>query len=195
MKETRTTNLSEVELKEDLDATDKMIVSGYAARFNSITEIYAGLQEQLDQGAFTSSIDGDIRALWDHDTKYVLGRTTNDTLKLRQDSIGLGFDLDINDTSFGVDVYKQIKRRDISGVSFGFQVKDEEWKRLDKDMVLRTIKDVELYEISPVTFPAYKDTEVFTRSISQIMERCPFSDFQNYWFDVQKRKLELLLVD
>jgi uncharacterized protein len=192
-KEIRTTNLGEVELRDEIADSDKMMIGGYAARFNSIIELFSGMQEQIAEGAFRSSLDGDVRALWDHDTRYVLGRTKNDTLKLREDSIGLGFDLEINDTTYGKDTYKLIKRRDISGVSFGFSVKDEEWKRLDDTVILRTIKDVELFEISPVTFPAYKDTEVFTRSMNQVMERCPFSDFQNYWFDVQKRKLQLLL--
>lgn len=193
MKEIRTTNLGEVELKEGQES--EMKISGYAARFNSITTIYEGLQERIAEGAFSSSINNDIRALWDHDTKYVLGRTTNDTLTLREDAIGLGFDLVISDTSFGRDTYNLIKRRDISGVSFGFMVKDESWERLGDDCYLRTIKDVELLEISPVTFPAYKDTEVHARSMSEILKRCPFDGLREYWFDVQKRKLKLLAID
>lgn len=189
-KETRTTNLGEVELRE-VEETDKLLINGYAARFNNITELYSGLKEQIAEGAFSSSLGSDIRALWDHDTQKVLGRTTNGTLKLREDSIGLNFELDINPTTYGQDVHKLIKRRDISGVSFGFRVKGEEWKRLDEDTVLRTITDLELLEISPVTFPAYQATEVHARSI---IERCPLKDFKNDWFEIQKRKLALLEV-
>jgi HK97 family phage prohead protease len=194
MKEIRHLNLGEVELRNEEMESDKLMVSGYAARFNSITELYDGLQEQIATGAFSSSIGGDIRALWDHDTRLVLGRTKNNTLKLSEDSIGLRFDLEINDTTFGKDTYKLIKRGDISGVSFGFRVKDEEWKRLDKDTVLRTIKDVELFEISPVTFPAYRDTEVYARSIQEVIKRCPI-EFKNDWHELQKRKINLLLQD
>jgi uncharacterized protein len=93
-----------------------------------------------------------------------LGRTKNGTLRLYEDDIGLRFELDLADTTLGDDAFKTIKRGDVDGVSFGFRMRKQEWDESDPDNVVRTIMQADLFEISPVGFPAYPDSQVAARS-------------------------------
>lgn len=149
----------------EVRAADKgRTVSGYAAVFNSETDIGGYFREQIAPGAFSLALSGDVRALFDHDTAHVLGRTKSGTLRLREDDHGLAVEIDLPDTQIGRDLTASMERGDIDGMSFGFRVTKQEWDET-QDPPLRTIREVELFEVSVVTFPAYADTEVALRSL------------------------------
>lgn len=143
-------------------------ITGYAVKWEmkSVTMGYwRRFKEQFKRGAFTDSLTQDDQlALWSHDYSQVLGRTKNGTLRLFEDEIGLRFELDLADTTLGDDTYKTIKRGDVDGVSFGFQMVKEEWDESDPDSVVRSVTKAKLVEISPVAFPAYPDSQVSARS-------------------------------
>ncbi|MCH4566044.1 HK97 family phage prohead protease [Bacillus sp. ES1-5] len=143
-------------------------ITGYAVKWEmkSVTMGYwRRFKEQFKRGAFTDSLTQDDQlALWSHDYSQVLGSTKNGTLRLFEDEIGLRFELDLADTTLGDDTYKTIKRGDVDGVSFGFQMVKEEWDESNSDNVVRSVTKAKLIEISPVAFPAYPDSQVSARS-------------------------------
>ncbi|MFB4347720.1 HK97 family phage prohead protease [Bacillus sp. BR_7] len=143
-------------------------ITGYAVKWEmkSVTMGYwRRFKEQFKRGAFTDSLTQDDQlALWSHDYSQVLGSTKNGTLRLFEDEIGLRFELDLADTTLGDDTYKTIRRGDVDGVSFGFQMVKEEWDESNSDNVVRSVTKAKLIEISPVAFPAYPDSQVSARS-------------------------------
>ena len=139
-------------------------IAGYAAVFNSETDIGGMFREQIAPGAFKPSLTGDVRALFDHDSSHVLGRTKSGTLRMSEDEHGLAVEIDLPDTQTGRDLRESMARGDIDGMSFGFRVTKQEWDE-SGETPLRTIREVELFEVSVVTFPAYADTEVALRSL------------------------------
>jgi HK97 family phage prohead protease len=141
-------------------------IAGYAAVFNSETDIGGQFRETIAPGAFKASLASDVRALFDHDSSHVLGRTKAGTLRLTEDERGLAVEIDLPDTQAGRDLRVSMERGDIDGMSFGFRVTDQEWDERG-DIPLRTIRGVELFEVSVVTFPAYADTEVALRSLNE----------------------------
>ena len=149
--------------------------SGYAALYNVETVIGGWWREQIAPGAFAGALESgaDVRALWNHDTGAVLGRTVSGTLALASDAKGLRYDIALPPTQLGQDVKALIQRGDVTGSSFGFRVIDEE---VDSEPTKRgllplvTITAVELYEVSPVTFPAYEETSVSMRRRSKVQE-------------------------
>lgn len=150
------------ETREDGDA---LHISGYFAVFDSNYDIADGLSESLARGAFTDTLGGDIRALVNHDTTLVLGRTAAHTLELRQDDHGLWGDITINPKdSDAVNLYERVKRGDVSQCSFGFDIASERADFSDNGSVHWTIEAVDLYEVSCVTFPAYSETNISARS-------------------------------
>lgn len=148
------------------DAPDSRKLIGHAAVFGEVTDIGGWFREVIAPGAFQRSIqDDDIRALFNHNPDFVLGRNTAGTLTLSEDDTGLKTVIDPPDTQVARDLAVSIERGDISQMSFAFQVLDEEWQRgEDQDLDLRTIKRVRLYDVSPVTFPAYEGTDIALRS-------------------------------
>lgn len=140
---------------------------GYAAVFDSETVIAGMFREQVAKGAFRKTIAGDdIRALVDHDQSQVLGRTRSGTLRLLEDDIGLRVEIDPPDTQVARDLLHLIERGDVSGMSFGFVVRGEDWQH-DVDPPLRTLTDVQLLDVSVVTYPAYPEAGVALRSLLQ----------------------------
>lgn len=163
--EKRNLTTNSVEIREDENGMKTL--AGYAVKWEmkSVTMGWRRFKEQFKRGAFTESLTNDDQlALWSHDTSKVLGRTKNGTLRLFEDEIGLRFELDLLDTTLGEDAYKTIKRGDVDGVSFGFQMLKQEWDEADPDNVVRSILTAKLVEISPVAFPAYPDSQVSARS-------------------------------
>lgn len=147
------------------DDNGQLVISGYFSVFNSIYEIGPGMSESVAPGTFLSSLNGDVRALTNHDSTLVLGRTTAGTLKLREDDIGLWGEVIINPKdSDAVNTYERVKRGDVSQCSFGFRIIKEDTEVKDDGSVHWTIRDVELYEVSVCTFPAYEATNVQARS-------------------------------
>ncbi len=148
----------------ELRADDKgKTIKGYAAVFNDVADIGGSFREIIAPGAFKDPLGGDIRALVDHDTGRVIGRSKSGTLRLSEDDHGLAVEVDLPDTSDGRDLAHLLERGDISGMSFGFRVTHDEWDET-KDIPTRTIRAVELFEVSAVAFPAYEGTELALRS-------------------------------
>lgn len=139
-------------------------IEGYFAVFNSSYDIMEGYSESVAPGAFTDTLDGDICALIDHDTRLVLGRTTADTLKLRQDDKGLWGSIKINPNDLdAMNLYARVKRKDVDQCSFGFDILEESSEKRDDGTIHWTIEKVKLYEVSCCTFPAYKETNISAR--------------------------------
>jgi HK97 family phage prohead protease len=152
---------------ELLAGTKGKTAKGYAALFNTRAEIAGAFVEVIAPGAFQGAVDGaDVRALIDHDSGRVIGRTKAGTLRLAEDDQGLMVEIDLPDTTDGRDLAVQLERGDISGMSFGFRVTKEEWDETG-DMPVRTIRAVDLFEVSAVAFPAYADTTIALRSLDQ----------------------------
>lgn len=153
---------SEFQTRED---GEDLRIEGYFAVFNSIYEIGAGMSEEVAPGAFSETLSGDIRALVNHDTTLVLGRTSAHTLELREDTRGLWGSISINpnDTD-AMNLYQRVKRGDVSQCSFGFNILEEETEIRENGDVHWTIKKVRLYEVSCCTFPAYESTNISARS-------------------------------
>lgn len=145
---------------------EELIIEGYFAVFDDEIEYIKGYFESIDKNAFNNSLSNnrDIRALADHDSSKVLGRTKNGTLKLNTDEKGLYGVIKINkDDTEALNLYKRVKRGDIDQCSFGFYILDQE-ERWDGDDLHVRITDLELFEVSVVTFPAYSNTSVEARA-------------------------------
>ena len=140
-------------------------IFGYAAVFNEDTNIADAFIEKVAPGAFTETLERhDVLAYFGHDRNRVLGRTSSETLRLREDDRGLFVEIDLPETSDGMDARQLIDRGDIKGMSFGFRVTKEEWDETG-DMPERTILQVELREVSIVSEPAYEGTSIALRSL------------------------------
>lgn len=141
------------------------IIEGYFAVFNSIYEIAPGMTESVAPGAFSRTLAGDIRALTNHDTTLVLGRTRAHTLELREDEHGLWGKININPKDAdAMNLYERVRRGDVDQCSFGFEIVAEETDFRDDGSVHWTITDVNLIEVSACTFPAYQETNIAARS-------------------------------
>ena len=140
-------------------------ICGYFAVFNSIYEIAPGMTESIAPGAFSRALSGDIRALINHDTTLVLGRTKAGTLTLREDSHGLWGDIAINpNDGDAMNLYERVKRGDVDQCSFGFGEPFTEDTEVREDgSVHWTLKEVTLHEVSACTFPAYEATNISAR--------------------------------
>ncbi|MDO3431181.1 HK97 family phage prohead protease [Rhizobium sp. CBN3] len=145
---------------------DKRTLVGYAAVFERLAMIGGYFQEKIAPGAFATAIKGDIRALVDHDSGRVIGRTKSGTLRLAEDGTGLKVEIDVPNTTDGNDIWELVERGDISGMSFGFRVTKETWDETG-DVPVRTIQALELMEVSAVAFPAYEDTTIGVRSLEE----------------------------
>ena len=140
-------------------------IEGYFAVFNSKYDIAPGLSESIAPGAFDNTLSGDIRALINHDTTLVLGRTKAKTLDLRTDSRGLWGRIQINpNDQDAMNLYERVKRGDVDQCSFGFDIVSEETEFGADDSIHWTITEVRLYEVSCCTFPAYEETSISART-------------------------------
>ena len=140
-------------------------IEGYFAVFNSNYEIAPGMSESIAPGAFSRTLSNDVRALINHDTTLVLGRTKANTLELREDSHGLWGKISINPNDRdAMNLYERVKRGDVDQCSFGFDLKEQDTEIRDDGAVHWTIKDLDLFEVSCCTFPAYEQTNISARS-------------------------------
>lgn len=169
--ERRILNLDGVKIETRGEGDDEReVITGHAAVFYREDEpgtVYApfeNFEERIMPGSFDRAVkEDDVRALFNHDPNIVLGRTTSGTLKLSVDKRGLLMEIDPPDSEQGRSVLESIRRGDVSGASFGFVVTDEDM-RTEKKKDIREIRGVELYDVSPVTFPAYAGTDTAIRS-------------------------------
>lgn len=140
-----------------------MTISGHASVFDTPYTLW-GFNEQVARGAFRKSIkEADVAALWNHDPNVVLGRKKSGTLRMEEDDRGLHYEVDLPDTQAARDLYTLIQRGDVYQSSFAFEVVKESWdypKGESTELPLRTLKEVKLYDVSPVTYPASPSTDV-----------------------------------
>ena len=146
----------------------KLTAGGYASMFDKRSQNLGGFVEQVAPSAFNKTVkEADVRALLTHDPSLVLGRTSSGTLSIGVDDRGLWYEVDLPDTTVGRDTAALIERGDITGSSFGFRMIEDEWGETEDGFPLRTLKQVALRDVSPVTFPAYTDSEVALRALSE----------------------------
>jgi len=187
-KEIRSFALQDVHI-EDREGQNMPVIFGHAAVFNSLSENLGGFRERIRTGAFREAIDqDDIRALFNHNPDYILGRNRSGTLKLSEDERGLAIEIDPPDTNVARDLIASMKRGDVTQMSFGFSVKPDgqEWAEDDDGMIIRTLTNVRLFDVSPVTYPAYPETDVAVRSLQgwrkelEQSRAIPLSLFEKY---------------
>ncbi len=168
------------------DDKPKKIV-GYAAVFNKLSEELWGFREKIAPGAFTNTLKNgdDVRALLNHDPSMVIGRNTSGTLKLEQNTKGLKVTIKPADTQAGRDILVSLERGDVDGMSFGFRTITDSWRTIDGEEV-RTLEEVELFDVSVVTYPAYPDTSVAVRSLEHAKEAA-----KPKMLDILRRRIEL----
>ena len=142
----------------------ELYIEGYFAVFSRKYWLWDEAYETIEPGAFDGQTTEDVRALVNHDTTLVLGRTTAGTLELRQDEKGLWGRIKINQADQdAMNLYERVKRGDVSQCSFGFDITEQDVEYNDSEPTVWRIRKVKLYEVSVVTFPAYEDTSVEAR--------------------------------
>jgi HK97 family phage prohead protease len=148
------------------DGGDGQIV-GLAAVFNAESEDLGGFVEVIEPGAFGPVLNDDVRALFNHDANYVLGRNRSGTLALSESGQGLESRIDPPDTQWANDLLVSMKRGDVDQMSFGFTVAEDDWQKREDGVVQRTIKRFKrLFDVSVVTYPAYPQTSAQARSMA-----------------------------
>lgn len=147
------------------------VIAGYAAVFNSRSQemrTSKGVRfvEVIRPGAFARALNNpDVRALKNHDPNLILGRVGAGTLRLSEDERGLRYEADPPDTSYARDLVESLRRRDITGSSFAFVTLEDAWSTTPEGIALRELRAVELYDVGPVTFPAYPAATSSVRSL------------------------------
>jgi HK97 family phage prohead protease len=160
--EKRTLPIDGVEWRESGAGEGQMTVRGHASVYDRMSLDLGGFREKIAKGAFTKALDRnpDVHALWDHDTKFVLARTKNKTLELREDPVGLHFWARVADTSYAKDLRVLMERGDVDQASFAFTVEREEWEIDEDENVTRTILEVaDLYDVTVTASGAYPQTD------------------------------------
>lgn len=161
--------VSDLQIRQQEDGSKGRTITGYAAKFDTWSEpIYGWFVEKIARGAFEKTDMSDVIMVFNHDISGVLARTTSGTLKLSVDETGLRFEFEAPETTLGNDMLELVRRGDISKCSFKFVVETDEWRYADDANKLeydeRTVKSIaRLYDVSLVTYPAYKDTEASVR--------------------------------
>lgn len=172
---------------ETRESDGNLYIEGYFSVFNSNYELWPGASESVAPGAFADTLGNDIRALINHETRLVIGRNKAGTLELREDSHGLWGKIKVNpNDSDAMNLYARVDRGDVDQCSFGFFIEDEETEIRDDGTVHWTIRKVNLFEVSVVTFPAYEETSVSAR-------KKDFAEIQKRKIDERKQRLLMRL--
>jgi HK97 family phage prohead protease len=178
--------------RDDGGGVESKRIVGHAAVFNQV----AGpewFRERIQPGAFAQTIkNDDIRALFNHDPNLVLGRNAAGTLSLKEDDNGLYMEIEPPDTTIANDVLASIVRGDVTQASFAFRTLDDAWETNDGEEV-RILKRVQLFDVSPVTFPFYENTDVALRSMEERL-KSQKDLMRNKNMNLRKRRLELLRI-
>lgn len=189
-----------VELRADEGEDKRGHITGRPIAFGQVTRIesYWGeaFDEVIDRGALDEADLSDVCLFVNHDTgKIPLARSRNGsgTLGLTVDDLGMAIDttLDIDNNSESKALYSAVQRGDISGMSFMFRIKDQEWKNLDSDIPTRIIKKISIvHEVSAVNFPAYPQTSIDARSSAET-ESSPLAEARKRYAEETAKKDEL----
>lgn len=161
---------SKFELRKSDDGDGPGTLVGYAAKFDKWSEDFSWFREIIRKGAFADSLSNgaDVRALYDHDTGRIIGRSSSGTMRIAEDDTGLRVEIDLPDTTDGRDLAVSVTRGDIDGMSFGFNVLEDRWTHsAEKELSERELLKIELFEVSAVAFPAYPDTTIAKRSFER----------------------------
>lgn len=193
--ETRVFTITDLRSAAGAEGKKASKLSGHAALYNERTDVAGLFVEVIKPGAFRGALDGkdDVRALFNHNPDLVLGRTSAKTLRLGEDARGLTAEIDLPDTTVARDLSVSVDRGDVSQMSFQFSVrqKGEEWvQEKTTDGVrywVRTLTDVELYDVSPVTFPQYEKTDVVARSARAAFDAA--GNLRSKVFDIRASRL------
>lgn len=157
---------------EQREGKSRPTIVGHAAVFNSMSENLGGFREIIEPGAFDSVLGDDVRALFNHDPNFVLGRTKSGTLSVSVDEKGLRYDITPPNTTYANDLIENLSLGNITQSSFGFTVDKDRWEENEDGVIVRYITAVRrLYDVSPVTFPAYPETDVAKRELEQFLEK------------------------
>jgi HK97 family phage prohead protease len=146
-------------------------IVGYAAVFGQLSDDLGGFREIIRAGAFKRclSAGADVRCLINHDASLLLGRTKSGTLRVAEDEAGLHYDCDTPNTDYAANLHESMARGDLDQCSFGFMVNQDNWLEATgtdgKPYLLRELLDVDVFDVSPVTYPAYPQTTVSARSL------------------------------
>ena len=174
--------LSLGEIQTDLTQDHK--IRGYAIVFNKLSLDLGGFRERILPEAVQRTLNEglDVRALVDHDSSKIIGRTRAGTLVLKKDGRGLGVVIDPPNTSVGRDLMVSVDRGDVSGMSFSFRTLEDDW-HMEDGVPIREVLDMTIREVSVVTFPAYPDTDVQVakRSLSEFQAGRPQKHTLDYW--------------
>lgn len=169
------------------DLTDDRLIKGYPIVFNVLSQDLGGFRERIMPEAVNRSLKADVMALVDHDTAKVIGRTKAGTLSLRKEKKGLHSTIEPDmEISYARDIVRAVSRGDVSGMSFGFVVLEDDWHKEDGEAV-RDVIDMEIMEISIVTFPAYLATDVGVaqRSLQHFQKASATAyDWRSKWHDI-----------
>lgn len=148
-----------------IDQVEGRTIRGYAAKWNVLSQLLGDFVEYIEPGAFANVPDGDIRLLHNHNSDFVLARTTNGSLRLWQDDIGLAFEAVLSETSIGNDVLQMVREGLVTGMSFGFTILQNAWKQGEAGQPrVHILRKILIDEVSTCIFPAYLDSEVHARS-------------------------------
>ncbi len=164
---------------------DAKYIEGYFIRFNEETELWPGVFEEVSPEAVVNSLkNNDIRCLFNHDTSIVLGRTGNGTLELKADEKGVYGRVKINQNDKqAMDILARIERGDINACSFGFNIIKEDIQNRDDGSVKFILREIDLKEVSPVTFPAYPTTSISAR-------KKDYEQYKQKQLELRKNKLK-----
>lgn len=159
---------TEVTIEKRDDSNEPQLIEGMAALYNNRTKIGDWFEEEILPGAFDDVLNDDVRCLFNHNPNFPLARSKNGvgTLKLELTDQGLRYSYKTPDRTFARDLEDAIATGDVTGSSFAFRIKEEKWITRDNDVELRQIIKFErLYDVAPVTYPAYPDASVGKRSL------------------------------
>lgn len=164
---------------------EKLTIAGYAAVFNSESEVMWDFVEVLEPGAFDQVLESDVRGLKNHDNNLILGRTSAGTLRIEQDEIGLRYEIDLPNTQLGRDTYEEIRAGLLKESSFSFTINPDgtEWSTRSDGLYVRKIKKGgigRLFDVGPVAFPAYPAASVNARSLPDGPK--PKENYDAYYF-------------
>jgi HK97 family phage prohead protease len=174
-------------------------IAGYAAVFNQDSEDLGGFTERIAPGAFKEALKkSDARALINHDQNLILARESAGTLRLREDSKGLFMTISPPNTSYARDLMESIKRGDIREQSFAFRVSKDDWQNLDdpEQAKIRTIREIShLYDVGPVTYPAYPQTSAALRSMERARRQFLDGELLDDLFDFDLSEFDRVIFD
>lgn len=170
--------LRHAEIRVAADAGKAKVISGHAFVYDQVSEELGYFQEVIRPGAATDTLKtADVRCLFNHNADLVLGRTKPKTLRLFDEAKGLRFECDLPETKAAADLAVSIDRGDVDQCSFGFRTLEDRWTYYDGDKPpLRELLKIELYDVSPVTFPAYPQTDVALRTYRSACEEAARRD-------------------